>query len=226
MSKQSKSIRILLADDHTIVRQGLAKLLESEPGFEVVDQARDGWEAIQKAEALRPDVAIMDISMPHLNGIEATRHIKKLVPETRILILSMYSQDRYISEVLKLGASGYLLKDSGGEEIIYAVRVAVSGKIYLSPAISKIVVHDYLNYKRNSPESGYFELLTPREREVFQLLAEGHTMRGIADLLSVSLSTIKTHKANIKEKLDIEGTSQIIQLAVKIGIVNLNSSPK
>jgi DNA-binding NarL/FixJ family response regulator len=226
MNKQSPNIRILLADDHTIVRQGLAKLLESEPGLEVVGQAQDGWEAIQKVEAQKPDVVIMDISMPHLNGLEATRQIKKAAPETKILVLSMYSQDRYISEVLKYGASGYLLKDSGGEEIIHAVQAAMSRKIYLSPAISKIVVHDYLNYKSSSSESEYFELLTAREREVFQLLAEGHTMRGIAEMLSVSLSTVKTHKSNIKDKLNIDSTSQLIQLAIKIGIVDLHSSPK
>lgn len=226
MNKQTKNIRILLADDHTIVRQGLAKLLECEPGFEVVDQVRDGWEAIQKVESHRPDVVIMDISMPNLNGIEATRHIKRIDASTKILALSMYSQERYISEVLKLGASGYLLKDSGGEEIIYAVQVAMSGKVYLSPAISKIVIQDYINYKRSSPESGYFDLLTPREKEVFQLLAEGNTMRKIAEKLSVSLSTIKTHKSSIQEKLDIDSTSRLIQLAIKIGMVDLHSSPK
>ena len=223
---QSKTTRIMLVDDHTIVRQGLAKLLETEPGFEVIDQAEDGWEAIKKVEAHLPDVVIMDIAMPCLNGIEATRHIKKISPETKILILSMYSQDRYISEVLKFGASGYLLKDSSGQDIIQAIYAALSNKIYLSPSISKIIVEDYVSYKTQSPQSGYYDLLSNREREVFQLLAEGYPMSKIAEMLGVSLSTIKTHKSKIQEKLHIDSTSQIIQLAIKLGIVDLQTSCK
>ena len=216
-------IKIFLADDHTIVRQGLAKLLEAEPHIKVVGEAQDGREAVSKGQKLNPDIVIMDIAMPLLNGIEATRQIKKLLPQTKIIILSMHSHDRYISELISLGASGYLLKDSTGVEIIKAVSAAVKGDVYLSPSISRRVIDDYLTLKKTSPREDLYAKLSNREREVFQMIAEGHSTKKIADILFVSASTVKTHRANIMEKLQLENISQLIQFAIRLGIVDVQN---
>jgi two-component system, NarL family, response regulator NreC len=190
-----RSITILLADDHTIVRQGLAKLLEGESRFRVVGEACDGREAISKVEQLKPDVVIMDIAMPLLNGIEATRQIKKAHPKTRVVILSMHSHNRFISELFSLGASGYLLKDSSGTDIISAIDAAMIGDTYLSPSISRRVIEDYVALKRSkSSREELYSMLTNREREVFQMIAEGRSTKEIADILCVSISTDKTHR--------------------------------
>ena len=218
-----QSITVFLADDHTIVRQGLAKLLEAEPNIKVVGEAQDGREAVNKVQKLNPDIVIMDIAMPLLNGIEATRQIKKLLPQTRIIILSMHSHDRYISELINLGASGYLLKDATGGEIIKAVSAAMKGDIYLSPSISRRVVEDYLSLKKTSSREDLYAKLSNREREVFQMIAEGHSTRKISDILYVSPSTVKTHRANIMEKLQLDNISQLIQFAIRLGIVDVHN---
>jgi len=218
-----KRIRIFLADDHTIVRQGLAKLLEAEPGFEVIGEAEDGREAVNSVQKLSPDVVIMDIAMPMLNGIEATRQIKKLMPQIKIIILSMHSHDRYISELIGLGASGYLLKDASGGEIVKAVAAAVKGDVYLSPSISRRVIDDYLTLKKTSSQEDLYTQLSNREREVFQMIAEGHSTKKIADVLCVSPSTVKTHRANIMDKLQLDNISQLIQFAIRLGIVDVQS---
>ena len=218
-----QSITVFLADDHTIVRQGLAKLLEAEPNIKVVGEAQDGREAVNKVQKLSPDIVIMDIAMPLLNGIEATRQIKKLLPQTRIIILSMHSHDRYISELINLGASGYLLKDATGGEIIKAVSAAMKGDIYLSPSISRRVVEDYLSLKKTSSREDLYAKLSNREREVFQMIAEGHSTRKISDILYVSPSTVKTHRANIMEKLQLDNISQLIQFAIRLGIVDVHN---
>ena len=217
-------IRVLLADDHTIVRQGLAKLLEDEPGIEVAGEAEDGRDAVRKTETMQPDVVIMDIAMPLLNGVEATKQIKKSSPETKIVILSMHSNDRFISELLGAGASGYLLKDSSGSEIVQAIHAAMKGHTYLSPSISRRVVHDYISLKKEKPpREGLYGKLSNREREVFQMLAEGRTSREIAGILCVSTSTVKTHRANIMEKLKIDNAAQLIQFAIELGLVQIGS---
>ncbi len=216
-------IKIFLADDHTIVRQGLAKLLEAEPNIKVVGEAQDGREAVNKVQKLNPDIVIMDIAMPLLNGIEATRQIKKILPQTKIIILSMHSHDRYISELINLGASGYLLKDSTGGEIVKAVSAAMKGDVYLSPSISRRVVEDYLSLKKTSSREDLYAKLSNREREVFQMIAEGHSTRKISDILCVSPSTVKTHRANIMEKLKLENISQLIQFAIRLGIVDVQN---
>jgi two-component system response regulator NreC len=216
-------IKIFLADDHTIVRQGLAKLLEAELHIQVVGEAQDGREAVNKVQKLNPDIVIMDIAMPLLNGIEATRQIKKISPQTKIIILSMHSHDRYISELINLGASGYLLKDSTGGEIIKAVSAAMKGDVYLSPSISRRVVEDYLLLKKTSSREDLYAKLSNREREVFQMIAEGHSTRKISDILCVSPSTVKTHRANIMEKLKLENISQLIQFAIRLGIVDVQN---
>ena len=215
------SIQIFLADDHTIVRQGLAKLLEAEPGFKVVGEAENGREAIRKVAEITPDIVLMDISMPLFNGIEATRHIRKALPRTKIIILSMHSHNRYISELFSMGVSGYLLKDASGDDIIKAVYAAVKGDTFLSPSISSQVIEEYISLKKNAPQEDLYSKLSNREREVFQIIAEGRSTKEIADILCISLSTVKTHRAKIMEKLEIDNISQLIQFAIRIGIINI-----
>ena len=215
-----RPVTVLIADDHTIVREGLAKLLEAEPWIRVVGQARDGREAVQKVEELEPDVVIMDIGMPVLNGIEAARKIRKVLPSTRIVILSMHSHDRYISELFSIGVSGYLLKDSSGSDIVSAIEAALRGDKYLSPSVSRKVVEQYVSMKRTTPGQDRYSLLSNREREVLQLIAEGRSTKEIAGILCVSVSTVKTHRAKIMQKLNITNESQLIRFAIGIGLVD------
>lgn len=219
-----RTITVFLADDHTIVRQGLAKLLEVEPHFKVVGEAENGRQAVSMVEALKPEIVIMDISMPLLNGIEATRLIKKICPQTKVIILSMHTHDRYIDELINLGVSGYLLKDSTGADIIQAISAAVKGDTYLSPSISRRVIEDYLYLKKKSPQEDLYGKLSNREREVFQMIAEGHSTKEISDILFISPSTVKTHRANIMEKLQFVNISQLIQFAIHLGIVDFQYS--
>jgi len=213
-------VRIMLADDHTIVRQGLARLLEEHQGLKVVGEAINGQIAVEKAEKLKPDIIIMDIAMPRMNGIEAAKRIRKLVPETKIVILSMYSHEHYIHELLECGVSGYLLKDSSGQDIIKAIRAALKNETFLSPSISKKVVDSYLSPTKSSSKAELYKTLSNREREVFQLIAEGHPTRRIADMLCVSISTIKSHRAKIMEKLGIESSLKLIHFAIQLGLVD------
>lgn len=219
-----RMITIFLADDHTIVRQGLAKLLEGEPRFQVVGEAENGREAVTMVEKLKPDIVIMDISMPLLNGIEATRLIKKNRPDTKIIILSMHAHDRFIGELFNLGVSGYLLKDSTGSDIIQAISTAVKGDTFLSPSISRRVIEDYVYFKKKSPQEDLYGRLSNREREVFQMIAEGHSTKQISDILFISPSTVKTHRANIMEKLKFKNISQLVQFAIHLGIVDFQYS--
>lgn len=216
-----RTITIFLADDHTIVRQGLAKLLAAEPNLRVIGEAQNGREAVKKVQGLKPDLVIMDIAMPLLNGIEATRQIKKLSPQTKVIILSMHSHDRYISELISLGASGYLLKDSTGEEIVKAISAAMKGDVYLSPSISRRVIEDYLTLKKKSSREDLYTKLSNRERELFQMIAEGHSTKEISGILFISPSTVKTHRSNIMEKLQLDNISQLIQFAIRLGIVDV-----
>jgi DNA-binding NarL/FixJ family response regulator len=218
-----RTITIFLADDHTIVRQGLAKLLAAEPNLRVIGEAQNGREAVKKVQGLKPDLVIMDIAMPLLNGIEATRQIKKLAPQTKVIILSMHSHDRYIIELISLGASGYLLKDSTGAEIVKAISAAMKGDVYLSPSISRRVVEDYLTLKKKSSWEDLYTKLSNREREVFQMVTEGHSTKEISGILCISPSTVKTHRANIMEKLQINNISHLIQFAIRLGIVDVQS---
>jgi len=215
-----KTIKVLIAEDHTIVRQGLARLLSDQPGLEVVGQAVNGREAVEMAEKLNPDVIIMDIAMPKMNGIEASKKIRKLLPRTKILILSMYSHEHYIHELLEVGVSGYLLKDSSGRDIVKAIDDALNNKTFLSPAISKRMAETTLPSHKNTSREERFKLLSNREREVFQLIAEGHSTRTIADMLCVSLSTIKTHRAKIMEKLVAKSPVQLVHIAIQLGLVD------
>jgi DNA-binding NarL/FixJ family response regulator len=217
-----KPITVLLADDHTIVREGLTKLLESDPNLKIVGEAKDGREAVNKVEKLKPDIVLMDISMPMLNGIEATRQIKKISRQTKVIILSMHSHDRYIGELLSLGASGYLVKDSTGANIMNAIKAAMKGDTYLSPSISRLVIENYVSTRRKkSTREELYSSLSNREHEVFQMIAEGKSTKEISEILCVSLSTVKTHRAHIMEKLQIDNLTQLIQFAIELGIVEI-----
>ena len=217
----SESVRILIADDHTIVRHGLARLLEEQPDLKVVGEANNGQSAVDQAVALKPDIVIMDIAMPRMNGIEAAKRIRKQLPKTKILILSMYSHEHYIHELLETGVSGYLLKDSSGRDIIKAIRSAMKNETFLSPTISKVLMDTYRSPNRKCTSiAERYNQLSNREREVFQLIGEGHSTRQIADMLCVSISTIKSHRANIMEKLNIESPVKLIHFAIQLGLVD------
>ena len=213
-------IRVLIAEDHTIVRQGLARLLSDQHGLEVVGEATNGLRAVAMTESLKPDILIMDIAMPKMNGVEASKKIRKLMPKIKILILSMYSHEHYIHELLGVGVSGYLLKDSDGRDIIKAINDAMKNKTFLSPVISKIMAERDIVPQKGASREDRFKQLTNREREVFQLIAEGHSTRDIAEMLFVSVSTIKTHRAKIMEKLGAKSAVQLAHVAIHLGLVD------
>jgi two-component system response regulator NreC len=212
-------LRILLADDHTVVRQGLRKVLEERPDWEVVAEAGDGREAVRLAEQHKPDVAIVDVAMPLLNGIETTRQIIKRVPSTRVLVLTMYADEAYVTQMLQAGATGYLLKDSADVDLIQAVNEVSKGKSFFSPAIARVMLDDYRRQLVDKGVTDRYETLSEREREIFQLIAEAKTNKEIASLLSVSPSTVETHRAHIMEKLDLHSAAEIVLYAVRRGII-------
>lgn len=212
----SEKIRILIADDHTVLRTGLRLLLEREPGFEVVAEASDGRQAIDLTEALSPDVVLLDIAMPNLNGIEAARTISAKRPKTGVVILSMHADESYLLRALKAGAKGYLLKDTGERDLIQAIRVVSEGKTFFTPSIGKLLVEDYL---RQGVEDSY-ELLTAREREVMQLLAEGKSNKEIAARLFLSTRTVETHRKTIFQKLDLHSLPELMLYAMRKGLIS------
>jgi len=216
----NRPIRILLADDHTIVRQGMARLLEEQPDLKVVGEAVNGQAVVDKALELVPDIIIMDIAMPLLNGIEAAKRVRKSLPDCKILILSMYSHEHYIHELLETGVSGYLLKDSSGQDIIKAIRAAMKNETIMSPSISQKVEDAYLSPQKKLTREKRYETLSNREREVFQLIAEGFSTKQITETLCISTSTVKSHRANIMEKLGLTSPVQLGRFAIKIGLVD------
>ena len=213
------SLRILLADDHTVVRQGLRKVLEECPQWQVVAEAGDGREAVRQAEELKPDVAIIDVAMPLLNGIEATRQIVRRSPGTRVLVLSMHSDEAYVNQILKAGATGYLLKDSADVDLLQGVDAVSRGKSFFSPGIAKVMLDDYVRQLADKGITDRYESLSEREREIFQLIAEGKANKEIAALLSISPSTVETHRARIMEKLDLHSAAEIVLYAVRRGVI-------
>jgi len=212
-------IRILLADDHSIVREGLRALLERQQEFEVVGDAADGREAVEMAKTGHPDVVVMDVAMPGLNGIEATRRITARSPQVGVVILSMHSDESYILRSLKAGARGYLLKDSLQADLIDAVRAAAQGKSFFSPKVSKVLQEDYINELQARGAEDTWELLTDREREILQLVAEGKTNKEIAALLNISPYTIDTHRSHILQKLNLHSAPELILYAIRKGII-------
>ena len=212
-------IRILLADDHTIIRSGLRLLLEQQPDFKVIAEASDGREAVELVSKHHPEVAVLDIGMPQLNGIEATAQIVAKEPQTQVVILSMHSDEGYVLRALKAGARAYILKNSAEADLIRAVRTVAEGKSFFSPAISKMLVEDYMRQMRQRGVEDSYELLTPREREILQLLGEGRANKEIATRLELSLYTVETHRSNMLEKLNLRSTAELILYAVRKGIV-------
>ncbi len=212
-------LRILIGDDHTLMRQGLRKILEERPDWEIIAEAGDGRSAVRETLALQPDVAVLDIGMPLLNGIEATRQIARRAPDVRVLILSMHADEAYITQGLQAGATGYLLKDSAGPDLIGAISAVSSGKSFFSPPIAKVVLDDYARRLGEKGQDRY-DALSEREREIFQLVAEGHSTKEIAELLSVSPTTVETHRAHILQKLDIHNTAELVRYAVRRGVIS------
>ncbi len=216
-----KSIEIVIADDHTIVRQGLRKLLGEEDYLKITGEAKDGREAVKKVKELKPDVVIMDIAMPVLNGIEASRQIMRSSLKTKVVIFSMHDHNWYIRELLSIGVSGYLLKNSISCDIIQSILSAVRGEIYLSPSISSQVIEDYVDMNQKTTQEELYNTLTNREREVFQMMVEGYATKRIAGILCLSPSTIKSHRANLMEKLKTDNISKLIQYAIHLGIIDI-----
>jgi two-component system, NarL family, response regulator NreC len=214
-------ITIVLADDHYVLRQGLRSLIDQEPDMTVVGEAENGWKLIEAVTQATPDVVVMDISMPDLNGIDATRHVLERAPATRILALSMHSDKRMVSGMLGAGAMGYLLKDCAFDEIAQAIRTVAANRSYLSPSITDVVVDDYVR-RVAAEDTASFAVLSPREREVLQLLAEGNPTREIAAKLFVSVKTIETHRRQIMEKLHLFSVSELTKYAIREGLTSLD----
>lgn len=213
-------VRILIADDHKIILDGLCSLLEKNDALKVIGQAADGLSAVRLAGELSPDLVIMDISLPGLNGIDATRRILEANPRVKIIALSMHKDGRYIAEALKSGAMGYLLKESAFDELIAAIRAVMKGQCYLSASIADLVIKDYIRHLEKT-DSGIFTVLTPREREVLQSLSEGLSTKRIAARLEVSVKTVETHRAQIMAKLDIHSIAELTKYAIREGLTSL-----
>jgi len=214
------SIRIMIADDHEIVRNGLRSLIEKELDMEVIAEADNGRDAVRIALELTPDMVIMDIAMPELNGIEATRQIISALPRIKVIALSMHADKRYVMEMLKAGASGYILKDNAYEELSRAIRTALKNQTYLSPQVTETVIGDYVQFALAASGSA-FSLLSAREREVLQLLAEGNSTAKIAERLCISVKTVETYRQHIIEKLDIRSIAELTKYAIREGLTSL-----
>ena len=214
-------IRVLVADDHALFRAGVRKLLQSFEGMDVVGEAADGHEAIRLSATHRPDVLLMDIGMPGLNGVEAVVRLTREGPRPRVIILSMHTGEEYVLRAIRAGAAGYLLKDAKPAELEAAVRAVGAGEIYLSPAVSRYIVEDYV--RRGSVDRGPLDRLTPRQREVLQLIAEGNTTKAIAAKLGLSTKTVETHRAQLMERLDTHDIAALVRLAIRLGLVESQS---
>jgi DNA-binding NarL/FixJ family response regulator len=221
MTPRMAPIRVLLADDHALFRAGVRRLLQSCEGVEVVGEAADGLEALRLSEQQRPDVLLMDIGMPGLNGVEAASRLAREGSRPRVVILSMHTGEEHVLRALRAGAAGYLLKDASPAELESAVRSAARGEAYLSPAISRYLVDDYV--RRTSSGGGPLDRLTPRQREVLQLIAEGNTTKAIATRLGLSVKTVETHRAQLMERLEVRDLAALVRLAVRLGLVESGS---
>ena len=214
-----RKLRLLLGDDHTLVRHGLRKILEEQPEWEVVCEVGDGREAVREAIAHKPDVAIIDVAMPLLNGIDATQQIVRRVPETRVLMLSMHADEAYVIRALQAGATGYVVKDAAGKDLLNAIEAVAAGRRFFSPAIERLLQDE----QGRTPTSGFadrYETLTAREREIFQLIAEARSNKEVAALLDISPATVETHRARILQKLDVHNIAEVVLYAVRRGIIS------
>jgi len=214
-----RKIRILLADDHQLMRSGVRLMLEREPDLAVVGEASDGREAVSLTKSLKPEVVVMDIGMPNLNGIEAAQQMTEEDPDLAIVMVSMHSDESYVLRALKAGARGYLLKDSAQADLIKAVHAVGGGKSFFSPAVSKMLLDDYVRKLKRSGTEDAYDLLTPREREILQLIAEGKSNKDVANLLNLSVYTVESHRSNLMEKLHLRGLPELILYAVRRGII-------
>jgi two-component system, NarL family, response regulator NreC len=214
-----RKTRILLADDHQLMRSGVRLMLEREPDLTVVGEAADGREAVALAKSLKPEVVVMDIGMPNLNGIEAALQMTQEIPDLAIIMVSMHSDESYVLRALKAGARGYLLKDSAEADLIKAVHAVAGGKSFFSPAVSKLLLDDYVRKLKRSGTEDAYDLLTPREREILQLIAEGKSNKDVANLLNLSVYTVESHRSNLMEKLNLRGLPELILYAVRRGII-------
>ncbi len=214
-------LRVLLADDHTLVRAGLRKLLESMPEVEVVGEADDGLALLQRAQELQPNLVLMDIAMPGLNGLETTARLTKALPDVRVVILSMHQNEEYVRQALRNGAAAYLLKDAAPLELELALKAVLRGETYLSPAVSRGIVSDYVQRLRADEQPG--DALTPRQREVLQLVAEGHSTKEIARRLDLSVKTVDTHRSQLMKQLDIHEVAGLVRYAMRNGLISPDS---
>jgi DNA-binding NarL/FixJ family response regulator len=213
-------IRVLLADDHVVIRGGLRALLQQQPDFQIVGEASDGREAVSLAESTKPDVIVMDVSMPNLNGTEAARQIVAKQPDVAIVMLSMHSDESYVLRALKAGARGYLLKEAAENDLLQAIRAVQQGKAFFSPAVSRVLVEDYVRQLQDKDIEDSYELLTAREREILQLIAEGKSNKDVANMLNLSVYTVETHRGNIITKLNLHSVAELILYAVRKGIIS------
>lgn len=214
-------IKVLLAEDHTIVRKGIRSLLDDEADIEVVGEAENGRDAVVKTGELLPDVVLMDYTMPILNGLEATRQIKKRFPDVKIIILTMHADEEYIFQFLQAGASGYLVKQTAPKELVSAIQAVYLGESYLSPPVSKVVIEEYIRQTQAEHSEDSYEKLTDREREVLQLIAEGYASKNIADQLHISLKTVGVHRTNLMNKLELHSLPELVRYAIRKGIISL-----
>jgi two-component system response regulator NreC len=216
----SKKLRILIADDHTLVRQGIRKILEERGEWIVVAEAHDGREAVKLAVELKPDVIVLDVSMPEMNGVDAAAQITRKVPGANVLMLSMHADDGSIVRALRSGARGYLLKDSADSDLLRAVIAVSSGESFFSPAVASVMLDDYVRHLAEKGSGDRYEALSEREREIFQLVAEGKSNKRIAELLCISPTTVETHRSNILQKLDLHSTAELVLYAVRRGVIS------
>jgi two-component system response regulator NreC len=218
-ASEKAKIRVLVVDDHTILRVGLRMMLNAQPDIEVVGEASDGNQAVSEALRLVPDVILMDIAMPDCNGIEATRQVKRVQPETRVLILTMHENEEYLFQTLRAGASGYILKEAADTELITAIHAVSNGRFYLSPSAQSIMVGDYLQRVRSGEEHDSYNALTEREREILKLVAEGYTNNQIAERLTISPKTVDTHRTHVMDKLNLHSRAELVKYAMRRGLL-------